>query len=127
MDTKYLTISQINEYVKMRIDSDQNLKKIFLKGEISNFKNHTRGHLYFTLKDDNSRLSAVMFSSQAAYLKFTPEDGMNVLIEGRISCYPAQGTYQVYVDKMEMDGLGNLYVEFEKLKKNNFKTKENDF
>lgn len=117
MDTKYLTISQINEYVKMRIDSDQNLKKIFLKGEISNFKNHTRGHLYFTLKDDNSRLSAVMFSSQAAYLKFTPEDGMNVLIEGRISCYPAQGTYQVYVDKMEMDGLGNLYIEFEKLKK----------
>ena len=117
MDTKYLTISQINEYVKKRIDSDENLRKIYLKGEISNFKNHTRGHLYFTLKDDDSRLSAVMFSSQAAYLKFVPEDGMNVLVEGRISCYPAQGTYQVYVDKMEMDGLGNLYVEFEKLKK----------
>lgn len=117
MNNKYLTISQINEYVKMRIDSDANLKKIYLKGEISNFKNHTRGHLYFTLKDDNSRLSAVMFSSQAAYLKFTPEDGMNVLVEGRMSCYPAQGTYQVYVDKMEMDGLGNLYLEYEKLKK----------
>lgn len=117
MDTKYLTISQLNEYVKMRIDSDENLRKIFLKGEISNFKNHTRGHLYFTLKDDDSRLSAVMFSSQAAYLKFVPEDGMNVLVEGRISCYPAQGTYQVYVDKMEMDGLGNLYIEYEKLKK----------
>ena len=117
MDTKYLTISQINEYVKKRIDSDENLRKIYLKGEISNFKNHTRGHLYFTLKDDDSRLSAVMFSSQAAYLKFVPEDGMNVLVEWRISCYPAQGTYQVYVDKMEMDGLGNLYVEFEKLKK----------
>ena len=117
MNEKYLTISQINEYVKMRIDSDANLKRIFLKGEISNFKNHTRGHLYFTLKDDNSRLSAVMFSSQAAYLKFTPEDGMNVLVEGRLSCYPAQGTYQIYVDKMEMDGLGNLYLEYEKLKK----------
>ena len=117
MNNKYLTISQINEYVKKRIDSDQNLKKIFLKGEISNFKNHTRGHLYFTLKDDTSRLSAVMFSSSAESLKFTPEDGMNVLVEGRISCYPAQGTYQVYVDKMEMDGLGNLYLEFEKLKK----------
>ena len=117
MNNKYLTITQINEYVKMRIDSDQNLKKVYLKGEISNFKNHTRGHLYFTLKDDDSRISAVMFSSQAAYLKFTPEDGMNVLIEGRISCYPAQGTYQIYVDKMEMDGLGNLYLEFEKLKK----------
>ena len=117
MDNKYLTISQINEYVKMRIDSDAYLKKVYLKGEISNFKNHTRGHLYFTLKDDDSRISAVMFSSQASYLKFTPEDGMNVLIEGRISCYPAQGTYQIYVDKMEMDGLGNLYLEFEKLKK----------
>ena len=117
MDTKYITITQLNEYVKMRIDSDSNLKKIFLKGEISNFKNHTRGHLYFTLKDDTSRLSAVMFSSSAQYLKFVPEDGMNVLVEGRISCYPAQGTYQVYVDKMEMDGLGNLYIEFEKLKK----------
>ncbi len=117
MNNKYLTISQINEYVKMRIDSDANLKKIFLKGEISNFKNHTRGHLYFTLKDDNSRLSAVMFSSSATSLKFTPEDGMNVLVEGRLSCYPAQGTYQIYVDKMEMDGLGNLYLEYEKLKK----------
>ena len=117
MNEKYLTISQINEYVKMRIDSDANLKRIYLKGEISNFKNHTRGHLYFTLKDDNSRLSAVMFSSQAAYLKFAPEDGMNVLVEGRLSCYPAQGTYQIYVDKMEMDGLGNLYLEYEKLKK----------
>ena len=117
MDTKYLTITQLNEYVKDRIDTDPNLRRIYLKGEISNFKNHTRGHLYFTLKDDDSRLSAVMFSSQAAYLKFVPEDGMNVLVEGRISCYPAQGTYQVYVDKMEMDGLGNLYVEFEKLKK----------
>ncbi|MBO4601413.1 MAG: exodeoxyribonuclease VII large subunit [Bacilli bacterium] len=117
MNNKYLTISQINEYVKMRIDSDANLKKIYLKGEISNFKNHTRGHLYFTLKDDNSRLSAVMFQSQAYNLKFTPEDGMNVLVEGRLSCYPAQGTYQIYVDKMEMDGLGELYLEFEKLKK----------
>ena len=117
MRYEYLTISQINEYVKMRIDSDANLKKIYLKGEISNFKNHTRGHLYFTLKDDNSRLSAVMFQSQAYNLKFTPEDGMNVLVEGRLSCYPAQGTYQIYVDKMEMDGLGELYLEFEKLKK----------
>ncbi len=117
MNNKYLTISRLNEYIKMRIDSDANLKKVFIKGEISNFKNHTRGHLYFTLKDDESRLSAVMFSSSAQNLKFTPEDGMNVLVEGRISCYPAQGTYQIYVEKMEMDGLGNLYLEYEKLKK----------
>ena len=117
MNNNYLTITEINEYVKRLIDSDTNLKKIYLKGEISNFKNHTRGHLYFTLKDDEARISAVMFSNQAAYLKFDPEDGMNVLVEGRISCYPAQGTYQIYVDKMEVDGLGNLYLEYEKLKK----------
>lgn len=117
MNDKYMTISRLNEYIKYKFDEDQNLKKVFIKGEISNFKNHTRGHLYFTLKDDDSRLSAVMFSSQAQYLKFTPEDGQNVLVEGRISCYPAQGTYQIYVDKMEADGIGNLYLEFEKLKK----------
>ena len=117
MNNNYLTITEINEYVKRLIDSDTNLKKIYLKGEISNLKNHTRGHLYFSLKDYVARISAVMFSNQAAYLKFDPEDGMNVLVEGRISCYPAQGTYQIYVDKMEVDGLGNLYLEYEKLKK----------
>ena len=117
MDDKYINITDLNNYIKSRIDSDSFLNKVYLKGEISNFKNHTRGHLYFTLKDDYSRLSAVMFYNNALTLNFKPEDGMNVLVEGRISCYPAQGTYQIYVDKMETDGLGNLYIEYEKLKK----------
>ncbi len=117
MQDKYMKISDLNTYIKNIFDENPYLKKVYLRGEISNFKNHTRGHLYFTLKDDNSRISAVMFYSSAMTLKFSPEDGMNVLVEGRISCYPAQGTYQIYVDKMEPDGLGNLYIEFEKLKK----------
>ncbi len=113
---KYLKISDLNTYIKTMFDDNPYLKKVYLRGEISNFKNHTRGHLYFTLKDDSSRISAVMFYSSAVNITFAPEDGMNVLVEGRISCYPAQGTYQIYVDKMEPDGLGNLYLEFEKLK-----------
>lgn len=116
MEDKYIKISDLNTYIKNVFDENPYLKKVYLRGEISNFKNHTRGHLYFTLKDDTSRISAVMFYSSAITLKFNPEDGMNVLVEGRISCYPAQGTYQIYVDKMEPDGLGNLYIEFEKLK-----------
>lgn len=117
MEDKYMKISDLNAYIKSIFDENPYLKKVYLRGEISNFKNHTRGHLYFTLKDDASRISAVMFYSSAIELKFAPEDGMNVLVEGRISCYPAQGTYQIYVDKMEPDGLGNLYIEYEKLKK----------
>lgn len=117
MQDKYVTISRINNYLKSYFDNNPHLQHVYLKGEISNFKNHTRGHLYFTLKDEESRLSAVMFQGYANTLNFNPEDGMNVLVEGRISCYPAQGTYQIYVEKMEVDGIGNLYIEFEKLKK----------
>ena len=116
MNEKYLNVSEINDYIKSVVDNDIFLNRVFLKGEISNFKNHTRGHLYFTLKDENSRISAVMFSSAASKLLFVPEDGMNVLVTGRISCYPAAGTYQIYVDKMEQDGIGNLYILFEQLK-----------
>ena len=117
MEEKYINITDLNNYIRTRFDKDSFLQKVYLKGEISNFKNHTRGHLYFTLKDDYSRLSAVMFYNNAMTLNFKPEDGMNVLVEGRVSCYPAQGSYQIYVEKMETDGLGNLYVEYEKLKK----------
>ncbi len=116
MNEKYLKISDLNTYIKTMFDENPYLNKVYLRGEISNFKNHSRGHLYFTLKDESSRINAVMFYSSAITLKFAPEDGMNVLVEGRISCYPAQGTYQIYVEKMEPDGLGNLYIEFEKLK-----------
>ena len=114
---KYINISELNNYIKSIIDGNTFLRKVYLKGEISNFKNHTRGHLYFTLKDDNSRINAVMFQNNAIKLGFTPEDGMNVLVEGRISVYPATGGYQIYVDKMDLDGLGALYIEYEKLKK----------
>ena len=117
MDKEYIKISDLNNYIKNILDDNIFLNKVYLKGEISNFKNHTRGHLYFTLKDDTSRLSAVMFQSSASRLTFTPEDGMNVLVEGRISAYPAQGSYQIYIEKMEPDGLGALYIEYEKLKK----------
>ena len=117
MDKEYLKISELNNYIKNLLDGDIFLNRVYLKGEISNFKNHTRGHLYFTLKDDTSRISAVMFHSSAVKLTFTPEDGMNVLVSGRISAYPAQGSYQIYIDKMEVDGLGALYIEYEKLKK----------
>lgn len=116
-ESKYLKISEINSYIKSVLDRDSFLNKIYLKGEISNFKNHTTGHLYFTLKDDSSRINAVMFASSASKLTFIPEDGMNVLVTGRISAYPAQGSYQIYVEKMEVDGLGSLYIEYEKLKK----------
>ena len=117
MDREYITISELNHYIKGVFDDNIFLNKVYLKGEISNFKAHTRGHLYFTLKDENSRLNAVMFSYQASGLKFLPIDGMKVLVCGKISVYEATGAYQIYVDDMQQDGLGNLYIEFEKLKK----------
>ena len=117
MQDKYISITKLNNYLKAMFDNNPHLQKVYLKGEISNFKGHTRGHLYFTLKDENSRLSAVMFAGNTHNLSFKPEDGMNVLVEGRVSTYPATGAYQIYVEKMELDGLGNLYIEYEKLKK----------
>ena len=117
MDHEYISISELNHYIKGVIDNNTFLNRIYIKGEISNFKAHTRGHLYFTLKDEESRLNAVMFSYQANGLKFVPKDGMKVLVSGKISVYEATGAYQIYVDDMQEDGLGNLYIEFEKLKK----------
>jgi len=117
MNQDYITISELNHYIKGIMDDNTFLNKVYLKGEISNFKAHTRGHLYFTLKDETSRLNAVMFSYQANGLKFNPVDGMKVLVCGKISVYEATGAYQIYVEDMQEDGLGNLYIEFEKLKK----------
>lgn len=117
MEDKYITVSQLNRYLKFKFDQDPNLNQVFLKGEISNFKAHTRGHLYFTIKDEASRINAVMFYSQASKINFTPEDGMKVMVTGRISVYEATGGYQIYVDDMIQDGVGNLYIEYEKLKK----------
>ena len=117
MNKEYLTVSQLTKYIKYKLDNDVNLREVYLKGEISNFKAHTRGHFYFTIKDEGSRINAVMFASSASKVKFTPEDGMKILVSGRISVYEATGGYQIYVNEMMEDGVGNLYVAFEQLKK----------
>ena len=117
MNNNYITISELNRYLKSKFENDTNLRMVYLKGEISNFKAHTRGHYYFTLKDETSRLNAVMFSYHTGNLKFMPCDGMKVLVVGRISVYEQTGSYQIYVENMAEDGIGNLYVAFEKLKK----------
>ena len=117
MDLNYITISDLNRYIKAKFDVDSNLNNVYLKGEISNFKHHSRGHFYFTLKDEGSRIAAVMFNFNASKVNFEPEDGMKVLVTGRIGVYEATGTYQIYVNTMDIDGVGNLYLEFEKLKK----------
>ena len=117
MQDKYITVTQLTKYIKYKIDNDQNLNEVFLKGEISNFKHHSRGHFYFTLKDENTRINAIMFSSQAKNIKFEPTDGMKVLVTGKISVFEASGAYQIYVNEMLEDGVGNLYIAFEQLKK----------
>jgi len=116
MNNDYITISELSKYIKSNFDNDMYLRKVYIKGEISNFKNHTTGHFYFSLKDSGSRINAVMFSSAARNVKFIPKDGMTVLVTGRVTVYEATGNYQVYVDEMLEDGLGNLYVAFEQLK-----------
>ena len=113
---KYLTVTAITKYLKYKLDSDEHLKNVFLKGEISNFKAHTTGHLYFSLKDETSKINAIMFSTSARKMNFKPQDGSKVLVVGRISVYEATGNYQIYVDEMLEDGIGNLYVAYEKLK-----------
>lgn len=117
MNNNYITISEVNRYIKEIINDDLLLKKVYLKGEISNFKAHSRGHYYFTLKDENSRLAAVMFAFNNKNLKFVPNDGMKVLVTGKIDVYEASGSYQIYVEDMMPDGVGALYVAFEDLKK----------
>ena len=116
MNDKYISVTQLTKYIKYKIDNDQHLQEVCLKGEISNFKAHTRGHFYFTLKDENSRINAVMFQTRASSIPFTPTDGMNVLITGKVSVYEANGGYQIYVNDMLEDGVGNLYVAYEQLK-----------
>lgn len=116
-NTLVLSVSQLNRYIKMNFDADENLVNIFISGEISNFTNHYRtGHLYFTLKDDSAAVRAVMFNSSAKRLKFMPEDGMKVIARGRVSVYEASGQYQLYVDDMQPDGVGALNLAYEQLK-----------
>ncbi len=117
MNDKYITVTQLTRYIKYKIDNDVNLNEVFLKGEISNFKAHSRGHYYFTLKDEGSRINAIMFASSTKNLKFMPQDGMKVLVTGKISVFEANGAYQIYVNDMLEDGVGNLYIAYEQKKK----------
>ena len=113
----YLTVSDVNTYIKSIFDRDEFLSYVNIKGEISNLKFHTRGHLYFSLKDENSKINAVMFNYRDSNLSFIPKDGVNVEVRGRINVFVAGGSYQVNVTSMREDGVGNLYVLFEELKK----------
>ena len=116
MNEKYLTVTAVTRYLKHKIESDENLRKIYIKGEISNFKAHSSGHFYFSIKDETSVIKAIMFSTHAKKLNFVPTEGMKVLITGSVSVYEATGNYQVYVEDLIEDGIGNLYVAFTKLK-----------
>lgn len=118
MNPLVLTVSQVNTYLKSVVDGDQNLRQIFVAGEISNFTNHIRsGHFYFSLKDQNSVLKAVMFKTSNRHLRFLPQDGMRVIVAGRISVFERDGVYQLYAEDMQPDGLGALYLAYEQLKK----------
>lgn len=116
MNNDYITVGALTRYIKYKFDNDANLQNIAIKGEISNFKRHSRGHFYFTIKDEESRISAIMFASQTNSVQFEPVDGTKVLVRGRISVFPSTGNYQIYVDEMIEDGVGNLYALYEKLK-----------
>ena len=116
MNNDYITVGALTRYIKYKFDNDANLQNIAIKGEISNFKRHSRGHFYFTIKDEESRINAIMFASQTKSVQFEPIDGTKVLGRGRISVFPSTGNYQIYVDEMIEDGVGNLYALYEKLK-----------
>ncbi len=114
--TSLLTVSQVNQLIREIIERDPRLQTCSVVGEISNFKHHTSGHMYFTLKDEKSRLRAVMFSSRARNLTFLPKDGMRVIVTGSVGVFDRDGQYQIYVDDMQPDGIGALYVAFTQLK-----------
>lgn len=112
-----LSVTQLNTYLKFKFEGDENLSHVFVTGEISNYSNNYRsGHLYFTLKDDRCTIRAVMFSKSASRLRFRPDDGMKVLVRGRVGIYEVSGQYQLYVEDMQPDGLGALSLAFEQLK-----------
>lgn len=111
------SVSRVNNYIKRLIDSKPVLQDLWVKGEISNYKRHSSGHLYMTLKDEHSVLKAIMFRQQAASLSFVPDNGLNVIAHGRVAAYEAYGEYQLYIDEMTPDGVGALYLQYEQLKK----------
>ncbi|MEQ7791051.1 exodeoxyribonuclease VII large subunit [Staphylococcus nepalensis] len=113
----YLSVSALTKYIKYKFDQDPHLQTVLLKGELSNFKKHSSGHLYFNVKDKNSVISAMMFKGNASKIDFEPKEGDEVLLEARVSVYERRGNYQIYVNKMHIDGIGNLYQKLEQLKK----------
>lgn len=117
MNQTFLSVTELTKAIKERIDSSPFLQQVWLRAEISNFKHHSRGHMYFTLKDNGSRIQSVMFAGSNRYLNFTPENGMSVLVRGEVSVYEPYGQYQLYVKELQPDGIGNLYLAFEELKK----------
>lgn len=116
MKDKYLTVLALTKYLKRKMELDPHLRNVWLRGEISNFKLHSRGHMYLTIKDDQARMQAVMFAGQNRNLTFMPENGMNVLVRGEVNVFESYGQYQLYIKEMEPDGIGALYLAFEQLK-----------
>ncbi|MFZ7120397.1 MAG: exodeoxyribonuclease VII large subunit [Eubacteriaceae bacterium] len=117
MNLKVLSVSKLNNYIKKLFNNDVILNNLIVEGEISNFKNHTSGHLYFLLKDNESRISCVMFRSNAETLTFNPINGKKVVVEGYVALYEKNGQYQLYVKEIRLKGEGNLFIQFEQLKK----------
>lgn len=116
MEERYLTVTALTKYIKYKFDHDHHLEEVLLEGEISNFKHNSRGHFYFTLKDDNASISVTMFSTFAKTVKFEPKDGMKVFVKGNVTVYEPSGTYQINIKEMKSDGIGDLYLAFQKLK-----------
>ena len=110
MQINPMTVTQLNKYIKDKIGQDEFLQNVLIKGELSNFKKHYTGHLYFTLKDDNSLIKGIMFKTYTTNLKFEPKDGMSVEVRGKVNVFVSGGSYQITVTSMKEDGVGNLYV-----------------
>lgn len=115
-EQRYLSVNALTKYIKRKFDADPHLRDVHVRGEISNFKQHSSGHMYFTLKDEKARILAVMFSSQSRTMKFKPENGMKVIVRGEISVYEPSGQYQIYIKEMRPDGIGELFLAYEQLK-----------
>ena len=116
MEYNPITVTDLNRYIKEKVDGDEYLNNVLVKGEISNFKHHYTGHMYFTLKDENSLIKCIMFKTYTANLKFVPKDGMKVMLLGTVSVFERDGVYQIYCKAMQEDGMGSLYTAYEELK-----------
>lgn len=116
MKVKPISVTELNQYMKEKVASDEYLNAVYVAGEISNFKHHYTGHLYFTLKDENSLIKCVMFKSATSHLTFLPKDGTKVNVLGNVGVFERDGVYQIYVQAMQEDGIGNLYTKYEQLK-----------